>query len=463
MKIQIRPDVLKLGLPILVEQAFVTLMVMVNTIMAGRISKEAFSAISLVDSLNILFVGVFTALGVGATVVVAQYTGQQNKRMANAATLQALASGIGLAVLIAVLIRLFRNPLTNLLFGSAEPLVMSYVHTYLDITLLTYPLIAMTLISTGALRGAGDSRTALIVNAAMNVLNVIFSYVFIYGVQLGPIRFDGMGVAGAAIGIGLARAGGAGIAALALLSGKGELHIRRLGRFRLDKSIQRTLFATGFPASIESLSFHGGKLINQMIMVGMGTVALAANGVAFSMVTLMNIPGSALSATATTLVGQSMGRGDTGEAENTLWYVTKLAAICLATLGLICLPFTVQIAGLYTTSQEVKVVAGELVFYNCIFVALYATTFVLPAGLKGAGDARFTMVSTIIGMWIFRIALGYFLGVTMGMGVLGIWIGMFTDWFVRSGLYVWRLANGRWKQNRVAGRSELPVPDQGEV
>lgn len=449
MKIQIRPDVLKLGLPILAEQAFVNLMGIVNTIMAGRISKEALSAIGLVDSLNILFIGAFSALAVGATVVVAQYTGQRNKHMANAATLQSLVSAVGIALLIAILIRLLRTPLTGLLFASAEPIVMSYIHIYLDITLLTYPLIALTLITTGALRGAGDSRTAMVVNIVMNVLNVIFSYVFIYGIQLGPMQINGMGIAGAAIGIGLARAAGAAIAIFVLLHGQGVLQIRHLGRFRFDRSLQRALFATGIPASIESVMFQGGKLINQIIMVGMGTVAVAANGVAFSMVLIMNIPGSALSATATTLVGQAMGRGDTKEAEHTLWYIVRLAAISLAILGLLCLPFTRQIAGLYTTSKEVMDVAGELVAYNCLFVAFYSTTFVLPAGLKGAGDARFTMISTIIGMWVFRIFLGYFLGVVMRMGPLGIWFGMFIDWFVRSGIYVWRLKNGHWKNNKI--------------
>ena len=83
---------------------------------------------------------------------------------------------------------------------------------------------------------------------------------------------------------------------------------------------------------------------------------------------------------------------------------------------------------------------------NCVFLLCYPTTFILPNGFKGAGDARFTVISTLIGMVVFRLLLGYFIGVTLGFGVIGVWCAVIADWFARSAIYVVRLRGTRWQR-----------------
>lgn len=458
MKLNIRRDVIGLSLPILAEQFFVNLMGMVNVIMAGRIGKEAVSAIGMVDSINSVLQACFSALAVGGTVVVAHYVGQGSRRMASEATLQALVSSFLISACFSLLIWLFKHPLLSVLYSTAEPAVMAYMHTYLGITLFTYPLISLSLVASGALRGAGDTKMAMKANTLMNVLNVIFSYVFIYGLHLKNAHFTldlpGYGVAGAAIGITSARVIGAVYLLGSLLRGGGVLRLRGVRRFRFNWDIQRSIFGIGVPSSVESLMFQGGKLVTQIMVVGMGTVAIAANYIAFSIVMLLNIPGNALSMAATTLVGQNMGRGDKVEAERTLWYVIKLATVCLVSMGILCFSFTPYLASLYTTDAEIIQLASLVVRINCCFMLFWATTFVLPSGLKGAGDAKYAMVTTLIAMWVFRIMLGYALGVVFGFGLVGVWFGMFVDWMVRSVLYVLRLRSGKWLEHQVIKRSE---------
>jgi Na+-driven multidrug efflux pump len=70
----------------------------------------------------------------------------------------------------------------------------------------------------------------------------------------------------------------------------------------------------------------------------------------------------------------------------------------------------------------------------------------MPAGLKGAGDVKYTLITTIIGMWLFRITLGYLLGVVLNFGLVGVWIGMVIDWVVRGSLYYIRFKKGKWKR-----------------
>ena len=200
---------------------------------------------------------------------------------------------------------------------------------------------------------------------------------------------------------------------------------------------------------MESLLFTLGKLITQVYIVGMGTVAIVSNSIATSIVNMQNVPGIALSTAATTVVGQAMGKGESDKAKDSLFYMTKFAFFTLGILGALCFPVAHLIVGLYTKSPEIIDYSTKLIKLNSLTTSLWAFSFVLPAGLRGAGDGRYTMVTSILGMWIFRIGLGYVFGVILKMGVTGVWIGMYVDWIVRGSLYYLRLRGGNWKKHVV--------------
>lgn len=116
----------------------------------------------------------------------------------------------------------------------------------------------------------------------------------------------------------------------------------------------------------------------------------------------------------------------------------------LCALALLSAPFAGLLAAFYTNEEDVISVVKMLVWLNAAFMPLWAASWVLPAGLKGARDARYTMWVSLLGMWGCRIVAGYALGIMLGMGVAGIWLGMFLDWLVRGLLFYWRLTSGRW-------------------
>ncbi len=221
--------------------------------------------------------------------------------------------------------------------------------------------------------------------------------------------------------------------------------------FRPDAALLRALYAIGIPASVESLAFNGGKLLVQVMVMTLGPAAVAANYVAFSVAGILNIPGNALSVANTTLVGRDIGRGDAEAAARTVrhvlrlgWAVTALCAVCFA-------PLVPAVVGLYTDDPVLARQTCLLLWLNCVFLMVFPTTFILPNGLRGAGDAKFAMVTTIIGMLLFRIGLGHVFGLMLGWGIFGVWLGMFTDWLLRSALYVWRLRSGRWLGHAMTG------------
>jgi Na+-driven multidrug efflux pump len=101
-------------------------------------------------------------------------------------------------------------------------------------------------------------------------------------------------------------------------------------------------------------------------------------------------------------------------------------------------------ASFYTHEEDVKEVVKILIWLNAAFMPIWAASWVLPAGLKGARDARFAMWVSMLGMWGCRVVAGYTLGVMLGWGVVGVWLGMFLDWAVRGALFYWRMVSGRW-------------------
>ena len=168
----IRKNVIKLAIPIMIEQTFVMLLGVFNTMMAGHIGEEAVSAVGMVDSINNIFISVFAALSVGATVVVAQQIGKKDSEKVNETIKQALVSGVILSFTITILMWVFRTGVINLFYGSAEELVKSNAKLYIEFTLFTYPFIATQQIANGILRGCGDVKKPMYVTMFMNIVNV---------------------------------------------------------------------------------------------------------------------------------------------------------------------------------------------------------------------------------------------------------------------------------------------------
>lgn len=444
----IRKDVLKLAIPIMIEQTFVMLLGTFNTMMAGHIGEEAVSAIGMVDSINNMFISFFAALSVGATVVVAQQIGQEKPKKANETAKQAIISGVIVALTITILLWIFRLQLINKLYGSAEELVKVNAKLYLEFTLLTYPFIAIEQIANGILRGCGDTKTPMKITMFMNVINIILGYVLIFGLDF--LNIPSFGITGAALAIAIARLVGTLLIMIVLFRGSKIIKLKKIYPFKFDFKIQKDIFNIGIPAGMEQVIFNTGKLIVQVFIVTMGTTSIAANAIGNSIAIIINVPGNALCLAATTLVGQYVGRDDIKGAKNTLIYLVKFGTIALVTLGILFIPIAPWLSSLYTDSQEVINLSSKLIATNGIALIAWSMSFILSSGLKGAGDTRYTMLTAFIGMWIFRIFIGYILGIILNFGLVGIWIAMYIDWFVRGTMYCVRLKGNKWIAHRIS-------------
>ena len=435
-------EITPLAVPILIENACVLLMGVLSTFLVSWIGKEAMAGVGLADSFNMVIISFIAAVDLGTTVVVAFSLGTRDRRRARAAARQSLVLMTVVALLLAAGIHLAGEHIINVIAGDATPEVKALALSYLQTTVWSYPAAAIALIGSGALRGAGNTKIPLLVNGGMNILNIMISSVLIYGI----FGWGGLGFIGAGLGLTLSRYIGAACIIYVLLKGfNPALRISLKSYFKpLKLNILWEVLGIGIPASIESVLFTGGKLLTQMFVAGMGTNVIAGNFIAFSVAALINLPGNALGSASTIIVGRRLGKGQIGQAERQLRYVFWLSTIVLTIIAWGTAPFAGLFASFYTQETDVIDVVKILLWLNAAFMPIWAASWVLPAGLKGARDVRFAMWISMLGMWGCRVVAGYTLGVLLGMGVVGVWLGMFFDWAVRGVCFYWRMVSGRW-------------------
>ncbi|QGU87109.1 EmmdR/YeeO family multidrug/toxin efflux MATE transporter [Erwinia sorbitola] len=435
-------EITPLAVPIFFENLCVLLMGVLSTFLVSWLGKEAMAGVGLADSFNIVVISFFAAIDLGTTVVVAFSLGKLNRERAVAAARQSLIIMTLFAVLLALAIEFIGPQIIDLIAGKAEPEVKALALSYLQVTAWSYPAASIALIGCGALRGAGNTKIPMLINGGMNILNIIISSILIYGC----FSWNGLGFVGAGLGLTISRYIGAAAVIYVLVIGfVPALKISLKSYFtRLNMSILREVLGIGIPASIESVLFNGGKLLTQIFVAGMGTDVIAGNFIAFSIVSLINLPGNALGSASTIIVGSRLGRGQLGQPERLLRFIFGLSSIGLCLLALLTVPFAGLLAQFYTQDEEVIHVVKMLVWLNAAFMPFWAASWVLPAGLKGARDARYTMWVSLLSMWGGRIVAGYLLGIVLGFGVVGIWLGMVLDWMIRGFFFYRRMNSGRW-------------------
>ena len=445
-------EITPLAVPIFLENTCVLLMGGLSTFLVSWLGKEAMAGVGLADSFNMVIMAFFAAIDLGTTVVVAFSLGKRDRRKARAAARQSLVIMTLFAAILAAVIHYFGTGIINIVAGDATPEVKALALTYLELTVLSYPAAAIALIGSGALRGAGNTKIPLMINGGMNILNILISSVLIYG----AFGWDGLGFAGAGLGLTISRYIGAVMIIIVLMVGfNPALRIPLKSYFKpLNFAIIWEVMGIGIPASIESVLFNGGKLLTQMFVAGMGTDVIAGNFIAFSVAALINLPGNALGSASTIITGKRLGTGQLAQAERQLRHVFWMSTIVLTLIAWGTAPFAGLFASFYTHEEDVKEVVKILLWMNAAFMPIWAASWVLPAGFKGARDVRFAMWVSMLSMWGCRVVVGYVLGILLGWGVVGVWMGMFLDWAARATLFYRRLVTGRWAWKYAPAKKE---------
>lgn len=435
-------QVISLLLPILIDQAFLVGLSLVNTAMISSSGVAAISAVSMVDSLNLFLVNVFVALATGGTVVVAQYKGSGNDKMVSKAAAASLSAVTLVAVTLSLVVLLFYHPILKFLFGTADPEVFGHAGTYLVGSALSYLGIAFKEAVSGALRGIGRTRVTLGLSLILNLSYVLLNVLFVHFLE--------MGVLGLSVAANISRYLAAACALFYLLRMDDSLRIRLKELMDWNFSMFKKIMFIGLPFAAEQLFFNGGKMLTQIYIVSLGTYAIATNAISSVFAMLLQIPAIALSTALVTVVGQCIGRGNIQDARKFTRSFLWLASGSFVVTGLILIPFFKPLVSLFRPPAEIMDNLYLIMLVNILAqIPLWPISFLLPGALRAAGDSRFTSISSMLTMWLFRVVLGYVFGITLNYGVFGVWAAMQLEWGVRGAIFLWRYRGERWFRHRL--------------
>mgnify|MGYP001764241420 CR=1 FL=1 len=442
-KAEANKEVLKLATPALAEQIMMALIGMADMIMVSRIGPAAIAAVGLTNQPMMFAMAIFMALNVGTTAVVARHVGANESDAANETARQSLIL-VGILGLIMGVIMFFAAE-QILLFMGAEADTMFYAVKYFKIVAVSMVFNTIQMSVNSMVRGAGDTKSPMYNNMTVNIINLVGNFLLINGI----LFFPKMGVTGAAVATAFSRFVGSMMAlSLVLIPGK-RITVNLRERFHFNWEIAARVAKIGFPAAIEQFIMRGGMVIFTRTISGLGTVTYAAHQVALNITSLSFTTGQGFAMSATSLVGRSLGAKKPDMAEMLANAAHKLAMMVSGCVAIILFFFGKQVAFLYSNDIAVLTQAAIALRIIALVQPSQSTQFVLAGALRGAGDTKWPLYSTLVGVWGFRVVLSYIFVRVLGYGLVGAWVAMAVDQFARSSIILYRFRSNKWKHVRV--------------
>lgn len=435
--------IIKLSWPVVAEQSMATLTNIIDLMMVGRLGAAAIAAVGLSIQPLLLAQALGAAVSIGTTALVARFTGAREAKKGGETLQQSLLASFLFSVIILSVYYLFAGELMT--FLGAEPAVVLLGSSYLRLLIPGLLFMFISFIISAALRGAGDTRTPMKVNLAVNLLNVFANYTLIFGNFGAPA----LGLDGAAIATSLARFVGALTLLFYVFSPKSMVRLRWKGFFRADLTMIKRILKIGIPATLEQLVMRIAQILFIRVVAGLGTVAYAAHQLALNAESISYMPGFGIAVATTTLVGQNLGAKQPEQAEQSTYQSWKLGMMIMGLMALVFLLFPRFLLSLYTDQQEI-IKLGAVNLRIIAFAQLQmATQFIFAGALRGAGDTRSVFYSTALSSWLGRLGMAYLFVYFLEWGLAGAWLAMVIDWTIRGSFVFFRFKQGGWKKLKI--------------
>ena len=433
---RIRKSVLNLALPVTVSTLLQRAEGIAAVFLVGGLGAGPIAAVGLGQLLAFIGITLLSGLSVGTNVLVAQLWGARRTKDAGEAALHLIGLSLIASAVLALLGLMINQPAMTALGAQTD--VLAQAIPYSNVIFLVIPITILIQVLSSILQGTGDTKTPMYAMIGVNALHVLMAYPLIYGKWGAP----NWGLQGAAFAVGVAESLGA-----AYLLWSCRTILKRPKTLRLD--LIRSAWHIGAPVSGERVVQQAGVMLYTKIVLFYGTVSYAAHQVGLSIESFSFLPGYGFAIAAATMVGQSIGAGKYVRAKMENWEANRLAAMGMAAMGVVFFFFPYALMRGFTQDEAVIELGTQFLRIVAMLQIPLALTMVLAGSLRGAGDTRFIMWTTTVGMWGIRVPLALIFGVWLELGVYYVWTAMIADWTVRMALLLWRYQSERWRAIQV--------------
>lgn len=443
----IAAQVRTLAFPMLGEQLLIFLVGLVDTLLAGTISKEATASVGTASYVAWFIQQSFALVGLGAAAVVSRSIGGGDRLTANRALNQALVLGLMMGAAMSVIAFALAPYLAGFLLP--EEGARRLAGYFLRIDACGHMATCLTFVGMGVLRASGDAKTPLRIMSVVNIVNITLASTLV----LGPMGLPSYGVTGIALGTLTARIVGAVIVLSVFIRGTQGLALTR-ALLKPERAMTWRMLRIGLPAAADSLIMAFAQVgfiwvVAHSAVGEAGTVAYAAHTIAMRIEALSYLPAFAWGTAAATIVGQYLGAHQPKEAARAGHVAARQAMLLCGCIGITFFAFSEHIYAIMTNDPAVRQVGVPAFRFLAFAQPFLGLAIVYMSALRGAGDTRWPMLFTILGGCFIRVPVAYLGAVVFGGGLIGAWCGMWTDNVTRCGLAAGRFAHGGWKRVKV--------------
>jgi len=433
----------RIAWPAVAESVLVFLVGMIDMMMVGTLGKEAIAAVGLTTQPKFIALALFMSLNVAISAIVAHRKGQNDKESAQRVLVQALVIVVSLAAIISTLCIVFADPILKLAGTQADTHNLSASYFKIIASGIIFQVIMLVI--NAAQRGAGNTKISMRTNIVANLVNVVLNYLLIGG----NLGFPKLGIQGAAIATVIGLIVGCGMSIFSVMKKNAFLSLRGVRKIQFDRETMSSILSLGSSTLTEQVFMRIGFLLYSRIIADLGTDSFAAHQIAINVLSLSFAFGDGLGSASVALVGQSLGA-----KRRDLAKIYAKATLRIGVLLTIIIAFFYFTTGrfmytLYTDDSTVLSICMKLLPISVATVFFQVPQVIYGGCLRGAGDARYMALVSMINLAIVRPAMSWVLCYPLGLGVIGAWIGLFIDQIMRMGFATYRMHGDKWMSHRV--------------
>lgn len=433
-----RLNLISLTLPIFFEVLLFMLLGNMDTLILGHYSNDAVAAVGVANQIINIVTIVLGVMATGTGIMVAQYLGAKDKENVLKTINVSLFVNLFFGIILSALLVIFSKQLLTIM--NLPKNLMGYGVKFMSIMGGFIFVQALLSTVTTCIRNYGYMIVSMVVTIIMNILNIIFNYVLVFG----KFGVPELGVAGSAISTTVSRI----IAFLILFfiftkKIEKEFSFKRL--FPFPKETFKQLLIIGIPTAGENLSYNLSQLAVTYMITLLGTAALTTRIYTLNIMMYIYLAAVALGQGTQILVGHMVGAGDKEKAYKTCLKSLFIAMSISFTMAIIFAIFRIQLLKLFTLDKTIIGMAAPLLLITIILEPGRSFNLVIISSLNAAGDVRFPAYMAIISMWAISAGLSYVLGIHFHMGLVGIWIAFTADEWFRGIMMLLRWRSRVWE------------------
>jgi putative MATE family efflux protein len=427
--------------PIMIETLLRMLLGNLDTIMLSNYSENAVASVGASNQINSIIVILFSIVSTGTAIVISQYLGAGMKDKADSAALSALVLNLGVGLLLSFMLFTLARGILKLMNIPEE--LMADAVLYLKMVGSCSFLNALIATCSAILRSHGSTRPAMMVVLAMNIINALGNWFFLYS----PVGNPVLGVRGVALATILSQV----VALIALFTIIARMGLKLFLKafFRPDMEVILNVLKIGLPSAGETLVYQLSTLVITYIVTWMGTEALTTRIMTFNLMSFIMIPGMSLGQGTQILVGHRVGAGKNQEAYKLCLRGLLCGVIGAIFMSVVIFLFRKPLFEIFSENPNIVKTGGKLLALAIVLEPGRVFNLVLMNSLKASGDVRFPVFMGCISPWIFAVGLAYLLGIRFGLGLIGVWIAYSTDEWFRGWTAFFRWRSRIWEQKAL--------------